>query len=100
MVKNADPTLTGAQLRAARALIGLRAEDLAQETKVSLRTIRRAEQEDGPVKMTAANLSVLVSALEGLGICFVAFADGSVGVSIRKKRSSPAVGRKGRSQNS
>lgn len=70
MVKN-RPILTGAQLRAARALLNLTAEALAEETSIGLRTIGRAEREDGPVRMTAANAERLIQALEARGIEFL-----------------------------
>jgi len=82
MVKAAGSTLTGAQLRAARALIGMRAEDLAQESKVSLRTIRRAEAENGPAKMTSANLAALTDAFLKRGVRFIKTRDESLGVAI------------------
>lgn len=75
--------LTGAQLRAARSLLAISADVLAQASKVSLRTIRRAEQEHGEVAMTDANSARLIEALEGFGIVFNF--DGSSGVSLRLK---------------
>jgi hypothetical protein len=79
----AGVTVTGAQLRAARALIGMRAEDLARETKVSLRTIRRAEAENGPVTMTAANASALVAELQHRGVRFISTQEGGPGVALK-----------------
>ncbi len=81
MVKNAEIVMTGAQLRAARALLGMRAEDLAQESKVSLRTIRRAEIENGPVNITAANIAALSMVLTDHGVIFIR-TPGAIGVSI------------------
>ena len=62
--------LTGAQLRAARALLNMSAERLAEESNVSLRTIRRAEQDDGPVSINAPNAERLIQVLEGHGVIF------------------------------
>lgn len=74
-------TLTGAQLRAARALVGLSGEGLAERTHLGVSTIRRAEAEDGPVKLTRANARALVAALEELGVMFLApDAKGGAGV--------------------
>ena len=80
---NFDPQLTGAQLRAGRGLINLSAETLAHETKVSLRTIRRAEQEHGPVPITAANAERIKSVLEERGVIFTQAGDGGAGVRLR-----------------
>lgn len=78
-----DPkTLTGAQLRAARGLAGISGEELAERTQLGLSTIRRAEAEDGPVRMTRANTAALITALEGLGVQFLA-ADKSGGPGVR-----------------
>src|SRR5437868_11660627 len=77
-----ESEFTGAQLRAARGLLNLSAESLADETKVSLRTIRRAEQDDGGVQINAANAERIKSVLEARGVIF--FADGgTVGVKLR-----------------
>ena len=39
--------ITGSQIRAARALLRWRAEDLANEAKIGVATVRRAEAKDG-----------------------------------------------------
>jgi len=44
---------------------------LAARTNLSLKTIRRAESERGPVKLTRANTELLISALEALGVQFL-----------------------------
>ncbi len=85
MVKTVGVTVTGAQLRAARALIGMRAEDLAQESRVSLRTIRRAEQEDGSVSMTDVNTRAVLTVLEQRGIQLIQTEEGGFGVLLNKK---------------
>jgi predicted transcriptional regulator len=77
-----EPTLTGAQLRAARALLNMSAHGLATRSKVSLRTIRRAESDNGAVSMTAANTARLIEVLEERGVVFGA--DCSM-VSLRQK---------------
>lgn len=70
MVKIPEERLTGAQLRAARALLNWSAQDLADASKVSLRTIRRAEIDGGPLALTAANRAAITSAFERQGIRF------------------------------
>ena len=78
-----DPaTLTGPQLRAARALLGVSGEELASETRLGLATIRRAEAEAGVVKLTRANAQLIVATLEGLGVQFLA-ADKTGGPGVR-----------------
>jgi hypothetical protein len=62
--------LTGAQIRAGRALIRWSAEDLARLSAVSLRTIRRAELVDGQTSMTAANDLAIRRALDAAGLEF------------------------------
>ena len=74
--------LAGAQLRGARAMLGWSAGQLAAASKVSLATIQRAEKEDGPVRMTAANIETIRRTLEAAG---VEFTDGdALGVRLRK----------------
>lgn len=76
--------ITGAQIRAARALIRWRAEDLAKASGLGVATIRRAELLDGPVTMTAANLAALLRALEAAGVIFVPENGEGAGVRLRK----------------
>lgn len=76
MVKIPEVRLTGAQLRAARALLNWSAQDLAEASRVSLRTIRRAEVGDDQVKMTAANEAALLKALEENGIMLLNLPEG------------------------
>ena len=71
MSKGKQPSgLTGSQLRAARALLGMSAQALAERSKVSLRTIRRAEADNGMVSMTDANASRLIEVLTARGVIF------------------------------
>ncbi len=76
--------ITGAQLRAARALIRWRAEDLAKAAKVGVATVRRAEGLDGPVGMTAANEEAIRNALETAGVEFIPENGSGPGVRLRK----------------
>ncbi len=62
--------LTSAQIRAGRALIRWSAEDLAQHSSVSLRTIRRAELSEVHTTVTAANDLAIRRALELAGVEF------------------------------
>lgn len=63
--------ITSEQLRAARGLLRLSAERLAEISGVSLVTIRRAEAVDGAAKLIPANAEVLRNTLEAAGIQFI-----------------------------
>jgi hypothetical protein len=76
--------LTAAQLRAARALIDISAKELAEFSRVSLPTIRRAEGVTGPTNLTAANAETLVRSLERRGVEFIAENGGGPGVRLRR----------------
>ena len=84
-----ESEFTGAQLRAARGLLNLSAEALAEETKVSLRTIRRAEQDNGEVQINPANAERIKSVLEARGIVFFEDGGGAVGVKLRPGATQP-----------
>ena len=77
--------ITGAQIRAARALVRWTAEDLADSASVGISTIRRAEAEDGLPTITAANSKLIRIALEGAGIEFISENGGGVGVRFKKQ---------------
>ena len=64
-------SLTSAQIRAARALVRWRAQDLARESSVGVATIRRAELTDDETSMTAANDLAVRRALEAAGVEFI-----------------------------
>lgn len=76
--------LTSAQIRAGRALIRWRAEDLAEASAVGVATIRRAELADGETAMTAANQIAVRRALEAAGVEFIDENGGGPGVRLRK----------------
>ena len=75
--------ITGAQIRAARALLGWTAADLAREAMLGVATIRRAELLDGPVNMTLSNLSAILRTFESAGVDFIATNGGGPGVRLR-----------------
>lgn len=60
--------ITGAQMRAARALIGIDQRKLAEFSGLSLPTIQRMEASDGVVRGNVDSLMKLVTALEANGI--------------------------------
>ena len=82
-----DP-LTSAQIRAARALIRWRAQDLARESAVGVATIRRAELVEGVTAMTVANDAAVRRALESAGIEFIDENGGGPGVRLHRRQRS------------
>jgi transcriptional regulator with XRE-family HTH domain len=82
-------TMTGRQLRAARALLNWTGEQLAEAAGISLMTIRRAEALDGPLRLMPANRQALRAAFEVAGVTFTHDADGSIGVRQRAAGGEP-----------
>src|SRR6266576_4725624 len=60
--------ITGAQMRAARALLGIDQRQLAQRSGLSLPTVQRMESSDGVVRGNVDSLMKLVEALSAAGI--------------------------------
>jgi hypothetical protein len=77
--------LTSAQIRAARALLRWRAEDLARESAVGIATIRRAELREEETSLTAPNDQAIKRALEAAGVEFIDENGGGPGVRLRKR---------------
>ncbi|MBV8851211.1 MAG: helix-turn-helix domain-containing protein [Methylobacteriaceae bacterium] len=64
--------ITSAQMRAARALLGIDQATLAKLSGVSLPTIQRMEASDGVVRGVVDTLTKVVEALEKAGIQLIA----------------------------
>jgi len=60
--------ITAAQLRAARALLGIDQRQLAKLSGLSVPTIQRMEASDGVVRGNVDSLMKLIAALESAGI--------------------------------
>jgi transcriptional regulator with XRE-family HTH domain len=76
-----------AQLRAARALLGWRQEDVARAAKISVATIRRIESQEGSLAGYVSTLVKIQAALEQAGIQFIDDDDlGGFGVRMAKKK--------------
>ena len=60
--------ITAAQLRAARALLGIDQRELAKLSGLSLPTIQRMEASDGVIRGNVESLMKLIAALNRLGI--------------------------------
>ena len=71
--------ITGAQIRAARALLGWSAAQLAERSGISYSAIQRAENIDGISSMRATNLFALQRALEDGGVIFLGAGDNRSG---------------------
>lgn len=76
--------ITGAQIRGARAMLGISADELAKATNLGIATIRRAESHLGIPSLTAANLAAIRSALEAAGVEFIPENGSGPGVRLRK----------------
>ena len=82
--------LTGQQIRAARAILRLKAIELAEKAGVGLSTVQRAEAVDGPAPMIRANMDVIRRTLEACGIEFLPEDGGGGGVRLRLPGGAPA----------
>lgn len=63
--------LTAAQLKAARALVGMEQRALAQASGVSLPTVQRMEASNGTVRGVIESLMKVMTALEAAGVEFI-----------------------------
>ena len=63
--------LTAAQMKAARALVGMEQKMLAQLSGVSLPTIQRMEASNGVVRGVIETLMKVMGALEAAGVEFI-----------------------------
>lgn len=76
---------SSAQIRAARALLGISSEQLAQLSEVGWSTIRRFEEVDGIPPSRAGTLERVKAALEQAGIEFFGDPVASPGVRLRRR---------------
>jgi transcriptional regulator with XRE-family HTH domain len=79
--------LSSAQIRAARALIGLSTKELAELSGVGWATIRRFEQTEGVPPSRAGTLERLKECLEDAGIEFLGDPVSSPGVRLKRPKS-------------
>jgi DNA-binding XRE family transcriptional regulator len=77
--------LTCNQIRMARAALSWSVTTLAENSSVSLSTIKRIETEDGLSKATTANLKLIRTTLEDAGIEFIGDATNGPGVRLWNK---------------
>src|ERR1041385_8419804 len=91
--RSTKPPITGAQLRAARALLKWSVRDLSAQCRVSPSAIARSEKVDGAPPMQERNLNAIRRTFEEHGIEFL----GLHGVRLLRglsKRSSATLARK------
>jgi transcriptional regulator with XRE-family HTH domain len=83
--------ITAAQLRAARALLGIDQRKLAELSGLSLPTIQRMEASEGTIRGNVDSLMKLVGALDTVGIDLISdnAASPSGGRGVRLKRAAP-----------
>ena len=85
--------ISAAQMRAARALLGLDQRTLAGLAGVSLPTIQRMESSDGQVRGNVDSLVKVIDALEQAGVVLIGEGavseSGGRGVRLKQTHSSP-----------
>jgi len=87
------PMITAAQLRAARALLGIDQRELAQRCGLSLPTIQRMEASEGVIRGNVDSLVKLVDALAEAGIELIGESATSAGGGRGVRLKSPNGGR-------
>jgi len=87
--------ITAAQMRAARAMLGIDQRSLAEMCGLSLPTIQRMEASDGVIRANVDSLMKLIGALEGAGIELInegsPSPDGGRGVRLRELAARPKI---------
>lgn len=76
--------VTGRQIAAARALLGLGQAELAAAARLSVPTLRRMESSDGEATGYANNVEAVRRALESAGVQFISETGGGLGVILRR----------------
>ena len=77
-------TITSAQIREARRLLGWSPVRLSRDSGLQRETIYRAEAAEGVPELTIEKLSTIKRTLEKAGIEFIAVDGGGPGVRLRK----------------
>jgi len=77
--------LTGMHLRAARALLRWRMQDLAGKARVGVPLLKRAELLDGPVNMTEGDRNAILKVLEMAGVTLIDDPENGTGATLRRR---------------
>jgi len=83
--------ITGAQIRAARAMLMLSRQQLANDSGVALTTLRRLESAESGRKAQRATLEAIRRAFERRGVIFIA-ADDTAADGVRLRHGSASGG--------
>ncbi len=78
--------VSGAQIRAARALLGLSAMQLSERAGVGWATLQRFESVDGVPASKAGTLERVEKTLENAGVVFIGDPVNSPGVQLRRAK--------------
>jgi transcriptional regulator with XRE-family HTH domain len=84
--------ITAAQLRAARALLGIDQRQLAAQAGLSVPTIQRMEASDGVIRGNVDSLMKLIAALDAAGILLIGEGGSSQGGGRGVRLKTPAEG--------
>ena len=76
--------ITSGQIKAARALIGWTARDLAAKAEIGFSTLIRLESADGVPSGNIKTIDAVKKALEDAGVEFIGSPDDAPGVRLRK----------------
>ncbi len=83
--------ITAAQLRAARALVGIDQRQLAELCGLSVPTIQRMETSDGVIRGNVDSLMKLLGALEAAGVALIGEGEASAGGGRGVRMSQPSI---------
>ena len=83
MAETRKVKLTGAQIRAGRAMLRISAQELADMAGIGVATVRRSEAVDGTIGVHYANSKAIQAALQSAGILFLGADGGGPGVRLR-----------------
>ncbi len=86
-ISEAPQKLEPAQIRAGRALLDWRQEDLSKASGVGTATIQRIEKSDGPITGYVSTVMRIEAAFEKAGILFIADDEiAGIGLRLAKKK--------------
>lgn len=81
-----DQNISGRQLAAARALVGLTQAKLANAANISVPTLKRMEASEAAVTGMKNNIAAIRAALENAGVTFIDENGSGAGVRLRKRK--------------